>query len=247
VALLAVNTVRLASLAWIGAHQPSYFEPAHEIWWQGAGAIAVCLGWYLWLRLAVLRAAVVTLPRTRRAAVTARVARSVLQSRLAVTLIVFLFAFSVLAILGLMGGVLVYGRVVSPLRWFISTAMLHAGSTLPRLNDRQVVGVFSLPFALVIGGAALLCAVPGVPRRVRITAIVAVYIPLTIALDAVGLGVFDAVGALVGGQTPVASISGAVLSTLNSLHMALHLVLPLALWRRWSRRAAETVEAKGRQ
>jgi exosortase/archaeosortase family protein len=54
--LFVFNTIRLACLGWIGAHQPSYFEPAHEIWWQAASATSVCIGWFLWLRIVVLRA-----------------------------------------------------------------------------------------------------------------------------------------------------------------------------------------------
>ena len=245
-ALFAVNTVRLTSLAWIGAHSRSSFESAHEIWWQGAGAVAVCLAWFLWLRMTVLRAAVLPIPHSRRAAVTGRVARTVLRSRFSVTVLLFLAVFTALAMLGMVGGVLVYGRIVSPLRWLISTVVLHAGSTLPRLSDEAVVGVFALPYAFVIGGAALLTAVPGVPSRVRIRRTIAIYVPLAVALDAVGLGVYDAIAAAVGGRASGGSLSGAAVSTVNSLLMALQLALPLVLWRRWSRQVAEIAERQMR-
>ena len=246
-ALLCVNTVRLSSLAWIGAHAPTYFATAHEIWWQGVGAIAVCLGWLLWLRLTVMRAATIALPRSRRAVVMAGMARGVLRWRIGVTLFVFLGTFSVLAVAGAAGGVLAYGRLVSPLRWLFSTVVFHVRSTLPGMSDAQITATFALAYALIAGGTALLCAVPAVPRRARVVGIVAVFVPLSIVVDAVSLGVFDSLGAAVGGEAQAgrASMSGAVLSILNSLYLALHLVLPLALWRVWARRAAEVATAAG--
>jgi archaeosortase B (VPXXXP-CTERM-specific) len=48
--VLALNVVRLVSMAWIGVRWPALFDSAHGIWWQTSIVVAVGLGWLAWAR-----------------------------------------------------------------------------------------------------------------------------------------------------------------------------------------------------
>jgi hypothetical protein len=153
----------------------------------------------------------------------------------------FVVAFVVLAILGLVGGVVLYGRLMLPLRTVVATHVFHAGTTVPFLGDGQVVELFAWTYDLVmVGGAAFLWAVPRVSRRARAIGIVAVYLPLAIVLDAVLSGAYDPIAvAIRPGAAVTDTASSPVLLMLQFFFNATHLVLPLVLWRRWSRQGAD--------
>jgi len=48
--LLALNVLRLSSMAWIGMRFPDFFEEAHLSWWQASFIIAVAFTWWFWVQ-----------------------------------------------------------------------------------------------------------------------------------------------------------------------------------------------------
>jgi archaeosortase B (VPXXXP-CTERM-specific) len=56
-AIIAVNTVRIVSLVFLGYHFPAAFETAHVLVWQSLIVLSALLLWLLWVAREIARAA----------------------------------------------------------------------------------------------------------------------------------------------------------------------------------------------
>lgn len=242
-ALFVLNILRLVMLGWLGLHAHSYFEAFHLYWWQGFYVAAVGLGWFAWVWFVVhgddRRAAKRRSPSSKRA----EPATSTRAKRLAVTVTSFAAVFVIGGGLGLWAhGVTLYGRLLA-IPQGIGIALVSAGRyQVAEVPASALLAEYGLGYAVLVAVVGLFVVSPGIAWRERARGALCWGLPAVLLVQ-VAIPVLSAVVsiAFLGSTSDVKPF---LESVLTSLFLALHVAIPLVVWRVWTSRMEERATRK---
>lgn len=219
--LFALNLVRLLTLAWVGLEAPQHFEAVHIFWWQGFLILFTGLGWFAWARFVVHTGA-----RSRPGSARAR--------ELGVGLLVFLGALSAFAVVGIVGGVEIYGRVLKAFQWPIASVFWRIDIQQPPAGS--LFDLFVWDYAILAAVLALFLATPRVRGRRRVRGALLVGLPVVLVLQILSFVVsFRAnLRPIAGADMQVLGPYGA--SAVGTVLLVLRVGVPAACWLAWARR-----------